>query len=156
MENSLQFESKLERLPGKGGVFYITVPNEIAQQYVEGRRPARIRCLLNGAVEFQCAIRPQGGGGFYINVGAPLRQQGKFVLGQKLSAEVCEDDSEFGRDMPEELIELLEMDQQGKELFLASLPSLQRAIIHYISGAKSIQIRIDRAIMMNDRLKVKG
>lgn len=156
MENILHFEAILERLPGKGGVFYIIVPDQIAQEFVEGRRPARIRCRLNGVVEFQCAIRPKGGGGFYINVGAPLRQQGKFVLGRKLSVQVWKDDSEFGRDMPEELTELLDIDPQGKDLFYASLPSMQRAIIHYISGAKSVQIRIDRAIMMIDRLKVKG
>jgi hypothetical protein len=111
---------------------------------------------LDDTFEFQCAIRPKGDGRFYINVGAPLRQQGKFVLGQTLSVQAWKDDSEFGRDMPEELTELLEIDPQGKHLFYASLPSMQRAIIHYISGAKSVQIRIDRAIMMIDRLKVKG
>jgi hypothetical protein len=155
MENVVRFESILDRLPKKGGEFYMIVPDEVAMQFVQGRKPVRVRCLLNGHVDFQCAIRPKGGGGFYINIGTPLRQQGKFVLGQKLHAEVRPDDSEFGRDVPEELQELLEMDEEGKRLFYESLPSHQRAIIYYVAGAKSVQVRIDRAIMMINRLKVK-
>lgn len=155
MENVVRFESILDRLPKKGGEFYMVVPDEVAVQFVQGRKPARVRCLLNGHVDFQCAIRPKGGGGFYINIGTPLRQQGKLVLGQKLHAEVRPDDSEFGRDVPEELQELLEMDEEGKRLFDESLPSHQRAIIYYVAGAKSVQVRIDRAIMMINRLKVK-
>lgn len=155
MENVVRFESILDRLPKKGGEFYMVVPDEVAVLFVEGRKPARVRCLLNGHVDFQCAIRPKGGGGFYINIGTPLRQQVKLVLGQKLHAEVRPDDSEFGRDVPEELQELLELDEEGKRLFDESLPSHQRAIIYYVAGAKSVQVRIDRAIMMINRLKVK-
>lgn len=155
MEDVVRFESTLDRLPRKGGEFYIMVPDDVAMQFVEGRKPARVRCILNDKVDFQCAIRPKGGGGFYINIGTPLRQEGKFVLGQKLRAAVRKDESEFGRDVPEELQELLEMDEEGKRLFYDSLPSHQRAIIYYVAGAKSVQVRIDRAIMMINRLKVK-
>ena len=129
------------------------VPDEVAERFVQGRKPARVRCVINGAVHFQCAIRPKGGGGFYINVATPLRQQGKFVLGQKLYATVRKDDSEYGRDMPEELQELLAQDEDAKRLFENAKPVNQRAVIHYIASAKSVQVRIDRAIMMTDRLK---
>ncbi|MCF0042043.1 YdeI/OmpD-associated family protein [Dyadobacter fanqingshengii] len=155
MEDVVRFESTLDRLPRKGGEFYMIVPDEVAVQFVEGRKPARVRCLLNDKVDFQCAIRPKGEGGFYINIGTPLRQEGKFVLGQKLHVQIRKDESEFGRDMPEELQELLELDEEGKRLFYESLPSHQRAIIYYVAGAKSVQVRIDRAIMMINRLKVK-
>ncbi|MNL77434.1 hypothetical protein D3C87_2036140 [compost metagenome] len=75
------------------------------------------------------------------------------VLGQKLNATVRKDDSEYGRDMPEELQELLAQDEEAKRLFENAKPVNQRAIIHYIASAKSVQVRIDRAIMMTDRLK---
>jgi len=156
LEELVYFESRLDRLPGKGGEFYMEVPDEIVAQFVEGRKPARIRCRLNDLIDFQCAIRPRGGGGFYINLGAPLRQEAKLVLGQKLFAAIKKDDSEYGRDMPEELKELLELDDEGNSLFKEQLPSHQRNIIHYIAGAKSVQIRIDRAIMMIERLKVRS
>lgn len=156
MEDIVHFESILDRLPKKGGEFYMMVPDEIASKFVEGRKPARVRCNLNGVVDFQCAIRPRGGGGFYINVATPIRQAGKLVLGQKLFAAIKKDDSEYGRDLPEELRELLEMDDEGSRLFNGQLPGIQRNIIHYVSGAKSVQVRIDRAIMMINRLKVQG
>lgn len=152
-EEEVHFETILERLPKKGGEFYMMVPDEVAERFVQGRKPARVRCVINGTVHFQCAIRPKGGGGFYINVATPLRQQGKFVLGQKLHAAVRKDDSEYGRDMPEELQELLAQDEDAKRLFESAKPVNQRAIIHYIASAKSVQVRIDRAIMMTDRLK---
>jgi hypothetical protein len=155
LEDIVKFESLLERLPGKGGEFYMTVPDEIVSQFVNGRKPTRIRCNLNDSVDFQCAIRPRGGGGFYINVATQIRQKGKLRLGQKLYAMIKKDDSEYGRDMPVELSELLGLDDEGNRLFHEQLPSMQRNIIHYISGAKSIQIRIDRAIMMIERLKGK-
>lgn len=153
MIQPIHFESRIDRLPRKGGEFFMMVPDEVAAVFVEGRRPARVRCRLNDAVEFQCAIRPKGGGGFYINVGTPIRQAAKLVLGQTIAATVIRDDSEYGRDMPEELKELLAMDDEGDRLFHKQLPSMQRNIIHYVSGAKSVQIRIDRAIMMINRLK---
>ncbi|MGX5857981.1 YdeI/OmpD-associated family protein [Dyadobacter jiangsuensis] len=152
-EKEVHFESILERLPKKGGEFYMMVPDEVAAQFVERRKPARVRCVINGTVHFQCAIRPKGGGGFYINVATQLRQQGKLVLGQQLHATVRTDDSEYGRDMPEELQELLSQDEEANRLFQNAKPVSQRAIIHYVSNAKSVQVRIDRSIMMTDRLK---
>ncbi|WP_031529921.1 YdeI/OmpD-associated family protein [Dyadobacter crusticola] len=153
MPDFVHFESVLDRLPKKGGEFYMIVPDEVALQFVEGRKPARIRCLLNGQIEFQCAVRPKGGGGFYINIGTPIRQEAKLQLGQPLFAKIWKDESEFGRDIPEELAELLEMDPEGKKAFYDQLPSHQRGMIYYIAGAKSMQVRIDRAIKMINRLK---
>ena len=75
---------------------------------------------------------------------------------KNFSLQLKKDDSEYGRDIPEELKELLELDDEGNRLFKEQLPSRQRNIIHYIAGAKSVQIRIDRAIMMIDRLKGRG
>ncbi|MHA4741397.1 DUF1905 domain-containing protein [Dyadobacter sp. MSC1_007] len=152
-EEIVHFETILERLPKKGGEFYMVVPDEAAEQFVEGRKPSRVRCVINDQVHFQCAIRPKGGGGFYINVGTPIRQEGKLVLGQKLLVSVRRDDSEYGRDLPEELEELLAIDEEGKSLFQNAKPVVQRGIIYYVDCAKGLQTRIDRAIMMIDRLK---
>lgn len=156
LEESVQFESALERLPGKGGLFYMAVPEEVAHRFMPDRRPVRMVCLLNNQVEFHCAIRPKGDGGFFINVGTPIRAEGKFNLGCKLSARIWPDESTYGRDMPEELSELLAIDDAGNKLFHELLPSHQRGIIHYVASSKVVQTRIDRAIKMIDRLKLKA
>lgn len=132
------------------------VPEEVAGQFVEGRKPARVVCILNAHTEFQCAIRPKGDGSFYINIATALRTQARIRLGDKIHAEVWKDESTYGRDMPEELTELLAIDAEGDRLFHALVPSHQRGIIHYVASSTVVQTRIDRAIKMIDRLKVNG
>ncbi|MDQ6482120.1 YdeI/OmpD-associated family protein [Dyadobacter sp. LHD-138] len=156
MAEPVHFESLLERFPDKGGYYFIIVPDEVAEQFVEGRKPVRMVCLLNGNTEFQCAIRPKGGGGFYINVATALRTQAKIRLGDNIHVQVWKDESIYGRDMPEELTELLAIDEEGNRLFHMLIPSHQRGIIHYVASSSVVQTRIDRAIKMIDRLKVKS
>jgi len=154
MEDFVHFESLLERFTGKAGNFYMGVPMEVAHQFMTDRKPVRMFCVLNEKVEFQCAIRPKGDGGFFINIATQLRAEGKLKLGDKLFVKVKRDESTYGRDMPEELTELLAIDEEGNRRFHELLPSHQRGIIHYIASSKVVQTRIDRAIKMIDRLKV--
>ena len=156
MQNPVSFNSHLERFDKKGGEFYMLVPDEVAMQFVTGRKPERVRCRLNNTVDFQCAIRPMANGSFYINLATDIRRKAGIVLGDKLSASVVKDDSEYGRDMPDELTELLAQDPLGNELFQKLLASHQRGIIHYVDSAKSVQVRVDRAVKMINRLKVSG
>ena len=154
MADSVQFESILERMPGKGGLFYMPVPQEAALQFMPDRKPVRVVCMLNNSVEFQCAIRPKGDGGFFINVGPSIRAEAKLALGCKLFVKIWPDESTYGRDLPEELSELLAIDPEGNRLFHQLLPGLQRGIIHYVASSRIVQTRIDRAIKMIDRLKI--
>ena len=55
MENPVSFNSYLERFDKKGGEFYMIVPDEVAMQFVTGRKPERMRCRLNNTVDFQFA-----------------------------------------------------------------------------------------------------
>lgn len=148
---TVQFESVIERYAGFRG-HYIDVPPAAAEPFA-GERNLRLLCSINGGEEFHCALRPKKNGNFEISVGTPVRQVGKLVLGQKVSATLRRDHSEYGRPMPEELAELLAIDEEGNRLFHELKPANQRDILYYINGAKSVQVRIDRAIMMIDRLK---
>ncbi|WP_460674279.1 YdeI/OmpD-associated family protein [Larkinella ripae] len=151
----VQFESVIERFEQRDRTHYMAVPDEVAQQFTR-TKPVRMLCRLNGTVEFHCALRPKGDGTFYISVGTPIRQQGKLKMGDVVRAAIWKDESEYGRKMPEELIELFAIDEEGNRLFHALTPSQQRAILYYVDGAKNPQIRVDRAIMMIDRLKTNS
>lgn len=153
LEQVIHFESRIERFDRKGGEYFMVVPDEVAAIFVTGRKPERIRCRIDGQVDFQCAIRPRAAAGFYINVATTIRQAGRLVLGQNVKVAIQKDDSTYGRDMPEELEELLSQDEEGNRLFHQILPSKQRGMIHYIASAKSVQVRVDRAVMMVNRLK---
>jgi hypothetical protein len=153
LEESVTFETVVDRFKEKGGAYYIAVPDEVAALFVTGRKPERVRCTLNGMVTFQCALRPVANAGFYINAATPIRKQAHVVLGQKVYVSIQKDNSTYGRDMPEELNELLLQDEEGNKLFHRIIPSKQRGIIHYIASARSAQVRVDRAVMMINRLK---
>jgi hypothetical protein len=150
----IRFESVIDRFTTQNGMHYIDVPDEAAGQFVS-KTPGRMMCLLNGTVEFHCALRPKGNGSFYISVGTPIRQQLKVRSGDKIQAAIWKDESKYGRKMPEELLELLAIDEEGNRRFHELTPSHQRGIVYYIDGAKNSQTRVDRAIMMIDRLKTK-
>lgn len=76
-------------------------------------------------------------------------------MGLKLFVKMWRDEGTYGRDMPEELSELLATDQEGDRLFQALLPNHQRGIIYYVSSLAVSQTRIDWSIKMIDRLKMK-
>ncbi|WP_234734269.1 DUF1905 domain-containing protein [Tellurirhabdus bombi] len=147
------FESVLDRFTARGGLHYIDVPSEASQPFIS-QNVSRILCSIDDKVEFHCALMPKGDGTFIISVGTPIRAQAKLKLGQKVKVVIRKDESEYGRKMPDELKELLLIDEEGNRRFHALTPGRQRAILYYVDGAKSVQVRIDRAIKMIDRLKV--
>lgn len=149
--SSASFTAPLERFAGKGGLHYVAVPNEVALLFTK-TQPVRMICMLNEVVEFHGAIRPKKGW-FYINIGTPLRAKAKIKPGDIVSLSLRPDKSEYGRKMPAELQELLAQDEQAYKLFHALIPSKQRGIIYYVDAAKSIDKRIERALMFVNRLK---
>ena len=153
--NRVHFTAVLDRFAGKGGLYFIGVPDRVAKTFTS-TKPVRMVCTLNNTVEFHCAIRPKGGGLFYINVAATHHAKAKLTLGQKIAVTVRPDQSEYGRQMPKELKELMEQDANGNKLFHELTPSKQRGIIHYVDSDKSIDKRIERALMMINRLKNKA
>jgi hypothetical protein len=151
---AVRFESVIERFTHSIGAHYISVPDDVVQHFTQ-KSAVRVMCLLNGAVEFHCSLRPKGDGSYMISIGTPIRQQLKVKMGDTVKAAIWKDESEYGRKMPEELQELLAIDEEGNRYFQALTPGKQRSIMYFIDGAKSVQIRVDRAIMMIDRLKAK-
>jgi len=148
---SVSFTAKLERFTGKGGMHYVTVPDEIVQQFTQSGS-ARMICTLNSLVEFHCALRPKKGW-HYINMGTPIRAKAKLKLGDAVTLSLRPDKSDYGRKMPAELKELLAQDAEADKLFHALLPSKQRGILYYVDAAKSVDKRIERALMFVNRLK---
>jgi len=149
-----RFSTRIERFTFKGGIHYIDVPDEVAHQFTTSGY-SRVICTLNDVVEFHCALMPKGNGMFFISVGPPIRRKAGLVLGQSVNAAIRQDDSPYGQAMPEELAELLAIDDEGNRRFHELTPGRQRGIMYYVASAKGIQTRIDRAIRMIDRLKLK-
>ena len=147
-----EFDAVIEKLPYKGGMHFVNVPQPVAKKFAE-RKAVRIFCTINGDVKYACALRPNGSGGFYINVGTPILKKGKLKLNQKVHISIHKDSTEYGHQVPEELKELLAIDEEGEKYFRQLTNGMQRSLIYYISQAKSIDKRIERSLLFINRLK---
>ena len=149
---SLSFKSTIEKKGGKGGYHFIQVPLKIANQFTQSKA-ARIFCSINNLIEFACAIRPDGEGGFFINVNTSKMQKAKLKVGQQVSASVKKDKTTYGHKMPAELKAILDTDEEAKKYWDAVRNSYQRQMIYYIDSAKSVDKRIERSLLFINRMK---
>lgn len=146
------FKSSIEKKTGKGGFHFVRVPDKIAKQFTD-RKAARVFCTINGKLEFACAIRPDGDGGFFINVNTIKLQKAKLRVGDNVSASVRVDKTTYGHKMPNELKAILDTDEEAKKYWDAVRNSHQRQMIYYIDSAKSIDKRIERSLLFVNRMK---
>lgn len=150
--DTLSFKSELEKKSGKGGFHFIRVPDKIAANFTE-RKAVRVFCNINDKFEFACAIRPDGDGGFFINVNTTKMQKAKLKVGQQVFASVKKDKTTYGYKMPAELKAILDTDEEAKKYWDAVRNSHQRQMIYYIDSAKSIDKRIERSLLFVNRMK---
>lgn len=146
------FNSTIEKKTGKGGYHFIAVPQGIAKQFTD-TKAVRVFCTINDVLEFACAIRPDGDGGFFINVNTTKMQKAKLKVGEKVKASVRVDKTKFGYKMPAELQAILDTDEEAKQYWDAVRNSHQRQMIYYIDSAKSVEKRIERSFLFINRMK---
>jgi hypothetical protein len=146
------FSAVIEKITGKWGYHFISVPNAVAKQFTD-TRAKRVFCIINDTLEFACAIRPDGDGGFFINVNTTRMQKAKLKVGQKVKATVRIDKTKFGYKMPAELQAILDTDEEAKKYWDGVRNSHQRQMIYYIDSAKSVEKRIERSFLFVNRMK---
>ncbi|MGB0176420.1 MAG: YdeI/OmpD-associated family protein, partial [Owenweeksia sp.] len=81
-----------------------------------------------------------------------LKEAG-LVPGDETRVVLKADTSKYGMPMPEEFEEVLNQDEEGRQLFEELKPGLQRSFLYYIGSAKTIDTRIKRSFQMVERLK---
>lgn len=152
---SFDFKTSLEKFEGQLWGHHIPVPDDIYQHFKDSDR--RVICQLNDLPPFQCALMPAGNGSFFINVNKELRKKLQLNVGEKISANIKKDNSKYGLPMPEEMEELMFLDDEGAEYFHQLTPGKQRSLLHLIGKPKSSEIRLKKAVVVLDYLKlVKG
>ncbi len=151
----MHFNTTLQNFHSALWSFHIVVSDEQAKPFIEGN-DRRVICILNGNLEFQCALMPKGDGHFFININKKIREKGKLQEGSQVEVLLRKDDSEFGLPMPEELAEVLKQDEAGNRYFQALTPGKQRNLL-YISGQpKTSEVRLKRALVLIEHLKVNN
>jgi hypothetical protein len=148
----MEFETHIGKLDYLLGVNYLFIPNHIVKS-MGGLKCGRLVCTLNKKEKFQCGFMSLGNGDAYITLNKARMKKLKLQIGDQVKVFLELDQSEYGMDMCEELQEIFRQDIYSKELFDLLKPGMQRALIYYISQAKSSDKRLERAITIIDRLK---
>ncbi len=148
--NPISFTTYLED-KNKVGYYHIAVPKEVVEQV--GGFGTRLLCSVNGNELIHCGLMGKGDGRGMIIINTKNQKKWGISLGDEVTASIQLDHSKYGMKVPEELEALLEQDREGFKVFEKITPGQQRYIISYVDGVKSVQKRIDRAIMLINNLK---
>ena len=151
----ISFTSILGRFNSNLWAYHILVPEAVSRIFLDAR-VTRVVCTLNGSLTFQCALMPKGEGVYFINVNKEIRDSLKLKEGMQVQASLVKDESTYGLPMPEELQELLALDEEGDRLFHALTPGKQRNLLYIAGQPKTSDKRIARAIVVIDHLKANG
>ncbi|MDB5274157.1 MAG: hypothetical protein JWO58_2524 [Chitinophagaceae bacterium] len=131
---------------------YIEIPVSIVKK-LGGKFNVRLLCTINNQLTFQCGIVALGEGKGYISLNAKRLKELKLKKGDKVQVVLKNDDSEFGAEIPEELVEVFAQDKEGFKRFQQLIPGKQRFIIRHVCAVKNTQLRIDRALTLIENLK---
>lgn len=152
----ISFLTHIGRLKYLLGTYYVEVPKSIVKKI--DTMNIRLWCSVNDTVKFQCGLVALGEGKAYITLSKKrIKELGldvkKDLTGTKIKVSLTEDKSEYGTQMPEELKELLNQDEEGSERFNLLGKGFQRYIINYVAGVKNPDLKIKRAVLLIGNLK---
>jgi hypothetical protein len=152
---SVTFTSRVDLLGHLPGMHYLEIPASAVRE-LGGTFKLRVICRVASgprALEFRAGLMALGGGKAYISI--TKRRMKELGLGQGGRPRVTlrPDRGRYGMEMPAELRALLEQDEVGRARFAQLSPGKQRYVIFYVSGVKSEERRLDRAVLLIENLK---
>ena len=148
----VSFASRIGKLDYLMGVHYVEVPEKIVKK-LGGLNKQRLLCSINNQPKFQCGMMALGEGRGYITVSKKKLKEFSIKLGDVIKVILEPDNSEFGMEVPEELIEIFAQDPEAEKRFMSISSGKQRNIIYYVSGVKNSDKRIERALKLINNLK---
>ena len=109
MPRSATFTAHLQILNQPYSYPFVEVPHAVAEPF-QSEGITRIRCSVNGKAPYACALKAQKGG-FFISLSRQKAKAFGVRVGELLSLEIFEDESEYGMDMPEELQAVIDQEE---------------------------------------------
>ncbi len=148
----MKFSAILENFNASLWGHHIIVPDNIVQKIMK-TGAKRVVCTLNEIHTFQCALMPKGDGQYFIMLNTEIRKKLQLHVGVKIDVVLKKDDSKYGLPMPEEMEELLKIDDEANHYFHALTPGKQRSLLHIIGKPKRTDTRLHKAIVITEYLK---
>jgi hypothetical protein len=128
------------------------IPPIYAEQFRAEDGSRRVVVVLNDTLTLHAAIMPHGSG-WVISMNKPNLKKLGLKVGSSVQVSMRQDDSAFGLPMPEEFWEVLEQDPLAKRYFDGLTAGKKRSLIHLVIGVKNVDKRIERALMIAEKLK---
>jgi len=147
-----EFNTTLVNLKSSVWTVGFLVPIDIAENYLK-INDKRVICFLNNTLKIHAALMPKGEGKWFVNVNKQIQKKLKITEGSNLFISIQTDESKYGMEPPEEFIELLNQDENGRNIFEQLTMGKQRTLLHLVLKIKSSQIRIDKSIRILEYLK---
>jgi Bacteriocin-protection, YdeI or OmpD-Associated/Domain of unknown function (DUF1905) len=134
------------------GMHYILLDIKTVSALTKNNNKRAI-CKLNNQLEFHCAVMPKKGGGYFVNIGLTICKKLKLKEGSIISATFLVDETAYQFDMPEELKEVLDTDEEANIIFHSLTEGNQRGLIYLVAQVKSTDKKIGRALKIVERIK---
>ncbi len=149
----MEFEGKIDNFQNDNVYgHHLIVPEEVVE-YFSTKKIKRLICTLKEVHSFPCAFMPKGNGIYFIHINAEVRKICRLRVGSKVLVKLEPDESKYGMPMPEEMEELLKIDDDANKYFHALTKGKQRSLLYIIGKPKSSEIRINKAILITEHLK---
>lgn len=117
------------------------------------KTPARVIAQIHKDHPWHAALKQSKNGSHYVLIGKTLMKTLGLRNGAEVELTLKEDKSAYQFDMPESLQEVLDSDPDAAEIFAELTPGNQRGLIYLVSKVKSIDIQIQKALIIADCLK---
>ncbi len=131
---------------------HLVVPMDVSAYYLE-HDIKRLLCTINERETFPCALMPMGEARYFILVNKERRRKMRLEKGDRVAVVLQPDQSKYGLPMPEELQELLQIDEEGNRLFHALTPGRQRNLLYIVGKPKRSETRVTKAVVVIEHLK---
>lgn len=127
----------------------VEIPKDVLVKLPTGR--VRVEGKFN-QVPFNLAVQSKKGGIRYLSVSQAVRRAAKVKPGDKVKVSFAVVDNDK-LDLPEEMQAVLEQDDEGAKKWKRLTVGLQRSLVHYINSSKNIDVRIERALFLINKVK---
>ena len=129
---------------------HLTVPEEIARQFIEGDN-RRVICTIMDKHKMNCALMAARDY-WFILMNKTVRNNLGLNTGDKVKLHLEKDRSEYGMQMPDEMLAVMDQDEAGAQFFKALTMGKQRSLIYLVNKVKNTNSRINKALAIMDHL----
>lgn len=137
----------------KGPYAYISLPENMAKSFIDAGTK-RIICKINRNTELHRAIQSSKDFGYYIMLGKSTLKSANLTIGQSIEVELVKDETAVEALIPEALDAVLKSDFEAYEAFNKLTPGKKRSIMYLVTGVKSEQKQVERALKIMENIKI--